>query len=207
MIRRNEFNKILQLMDAGILTSEKQVTDLIDQKPAYLNIDNYTYNLKDKTHNKSSTNINDDIAYITLYINKFNDFEELKLSKNKITLYYDIKPISISINIEDIQLGLLELKNNLTTTNDSIQKFELLVEEEIIKISNYLSSVNLSIPTDSNFDFSDLDIINEYYNKYSVTKDYSGNSSNDFLWLFENLTFKVNYSITIEYNKGVQHVN
>ena len=138
MIRREEFNKILQLIDAGIIApndSLVNVSKLIDdiQDSESFNIDFKIGSVTDPIIITSTDTIDGNILKIQDFIESFNQKEQLKITKNKYSLSWKLSFYGLVIDIEDILFDNFKVSSGEFTTSEAMASY-LTSAFKIIKL-------------------------------------------------------------------------
>ncbi len=202
MIRREEFNKILQLIDAGIIApndSLVNVSKLIDdiQDSESFNIDFNIGSVTDPIIITSTDTIDGNILKIQDFIESFNQKEQLKITKNKYSLSWKLSFYGLVIDIEDILFDNFKVSSGEFTTSEAMASY-LTSAFKIIKLC-LIDPMNISnIQAAKTFGF-DVDLSNLRYFKEIDQHEYSELIKNTNSAKKINLTFS--YSISIMVNK------
>lgn len=202
MIRREEFNKILQLIDAGIIApndSLVNVSKLIDdiQDSESFNIDFNIGSVTDPIIITSTDTIDGNILKIQDFIESFNQKEQLKITKNKYSLSWKLSFYGLVIVIEDILFDNFKVSSGEFTTSEAMASY-LTSAFKIIKLC-LIDPMNISnIQAAKTFGF-DVDLSNLRYFKEIDQNEYSELIKNTNSAKKINLTFS--YSISIMVNK------
>ena len=196
MIKRNEFNKILQLIDAGILSSNNELSNLINSLHPIIDMEVFIYD-SSKTGNDSIVIINNTIesnlTSLLNYITEVNDFQDLKLGKNKYQVSWELSFIGLDIIIENTIINSFEFLTNKLVDINSINSFLL---KEFDNIKGFINTPTESFKTSSqtNIVFTNPNQnLENYYTKY--TQDYPD--------LVTKTSWNFNYSIKLICNKVV----
>ena len=138
MIRREEFNKILQLIDAGIiapndsLVNISKLTDSIHDSESF-DINFNIGSLADPIIIKSTDTIDTNMIKIQEFIDGFNQKEQLKITKNKYSLSWKLSFYGLVIDIEDILFDSFKVTSNEFTKSEDIASY-LTSAFKIIKL-------------------------------------------------------------------------
>ena len=138
MIRREEFNKILQLIDAGIiapndsLVNISKLTDSIHDSESF-DINFNIGSLADPIIIKSTDTIDTNMIKIQEFIDGFNQKEQLKITKNKYSLSWKLSFYGLVIDIEDILFDSFKVNSNEFTKSEDIASY-LTSAFKIIKL-------------------------------------------------------------------------
>lgn len=138
MIRREEFNKILQLIDAGIiapndsLVNISKLTDSIHDSESF-DINFNIGSLVDPIIIKSTDTIDENMLKIQEFIDGFNRKEQLKITKNKYNLSWKLSFYGLVIDIEDILFDSFKVTSNEFTKSEDIASY-LTSAFKIIKL-------------------------------------------------------------------------
>lgn len=204
MIHKEQFDKILKLIDAGILWPQDSYIESISTIESLINLEefkmNITFGTTSDTYSilKLSNNLEKDIETIEALINQLRNKEHLRIGKNTFIFDWNIEILDYEVSIEDLTIGKFSDKNlnNYTILKifNSLDYFEKKFESYL---NNSLSKIfeELRNPTDLN-----LPDLNDYY-KLFVTNKYSPNSYKD---LIKNSSIKISYRITINLNKNIK---
>lgn len=204
MIHKEQFDKILKLIDAGILWPQDSYVESISTIESLINLEefkmNITFGTTSDTYSvlKFSNNLEKDIETIEALINQLRNKEQLRIGKNTFNFDWNIEILDYEVSIEDLTIGKFSDKNlnNYTILKifNSLDYFEKKFENYL---NNSLSKIfeELRNPTDLN-----LPDLNDYY-KLFVTNNYSSNSYKD---LIKNSSIKISYRITINLNKNIK---
>lgn len=204
MIHKEQFDKILKLIDAGILWPQDSYVESISTIESLINLEefkmNITFGTTSDTYSvlKLSNNLEKDIETIEALINQLRNKEQLRIGKNTFNFDWNIEILDYEVSIEDLTIGKFSDKNlnNYTILKifNSLDYFEKKFENYL---NNSLSKIfeELRNPTDLN-----LPDLNDYY-KLFVTNNYSSNSYKD---LIKNSSIKISYRITINLNKNIK---
>lgn len=204
MIHKEQFDKILKLIDAGILWPQDSYIESISTIESLINLEefkmNITFGTTSDTYSvlKLSNNLEKDIETIEALINQLRNKEQLRIGKNTFNFDWNIEILDYEVSIEDLTIGKFSDKNlnNYTILKifNSLDYFEKKFENYL---NNSLSKIfeELRNPTDLN-----LPDLNDYY-KLFITNNYSSNSYKD---LIKNSSIKISYRITINLNKNIK---
>lgn len=123
MISRDEFNKVLKLIDAGIITPFDNIQHIIDFSEPIKGSEEFIIDFKIGTADNpsvlgSTNKLNNLLTNTINFIDEFNQKEDLKLSKVKHRLYWELEFYGISINIEDIYVDSFDMDS------DNVKKIE-----------------------------------------------------------------------------------
>ena len=193
MIRRNEFNKILQLIDAGILSSNNELVNLIDSLPPIVDNELFIYEKQTDSTNNVNHTIDNNLVSLTDYINDLNLLQSLKIGKNKFQISWALNFNGVDITIENTIINSLEMTNVSLTTIDEINAF---LTKEFNSIKTFINSPtkatkdNLVTSLLFNNPNQNLEV---YYNKYP--ESYSS--------LITSTSWNFNYSIKLICKKVV----
>ena len=202
MIRREEFNKILQLIDAGIIApndSLVNVSKLIDdiQDSESFNIDFKIGSVTDPIIITSTDTIDGNILKIQDFIESFNQKEQLKITKNKYSLSWKLSFYGLVIDIEDILFDNFKVSSGEFTTSEAMASY-LTSAFKIIKLC-LIDPMNISnIQAAKTFGF-DVDLSNLRYFKEIDQHEYSELIKNTNS--AKKISLTLSYSISIMVNK------
>ena len=138
MIRREEFNKILQLIDAGIIASNdslvniSKLTNGINDSESF-NINFNIGSLDDPIIIKSTNSIDENMLKIQEFIDIFNQKEQLRITKNKYSLSWKLSFYGLVIDIEDILFDGFKVTSGEFTKSENIASY-LTSAFKIIKL-------------------------------------------------------------------------
>lgn len=176
MIRREEFNKILQLIDAGIiapndsLVNISKLTDSIHDSESF-DINFNIGSLADPIIIKSTDTIDTNMIKIQEFIDGFNQKEQLKITKNKYSLSWKLSFYGLVIDIEDILFDSFKVASNEFTKSEDMASY-LTSAFKIIKLCliDPMNISNLQAATAKGFE---IDLSNLRYFKEIDTYEYS----------------------------------
>ena len=176
MIRREEFNKILQLIDAGIiapndsLVNISKLTDSIHDSESF-DINFNIGSLADPIIIKSTDTIDTNMIKIQEFIDGFNQKEQLKITKNKYSLSWKLSFYGLVIDIEDILFDSFKVTSNEFTKSEDIASY-LTSAFKIIKLCliDPMNISNLQAATAKGFE---IDLSNLRYFKEIDAYEYS----------------------------------
>lgn len=176
MIRREEFNKILQLIDAGIiapndsLVNISKLTDSIHDSESF-DINFNIGSLTDPIIIKSTDTIDTNMIKIQEFIDGFNQKEQLKITKNKYSLSWKLSFYGLVIDIEDILFDSFKVASNEFTKSEDIASY-LTSAFKIIKLCliDPMNISNLQAATANGFE---IDLSNLRYFKELDAYEYS----------------------------------
>lgn len=170
MIHRNEFNKVVQLIDAGIIGSHLNQANLQIPNQSITNFENFQITLifpnpgiePEIGISKTTTNIDDDILFAESSIIKMKEFDLLKIGKNSFNFDWNITFLAYEVNIEDILFNHKDITENNTKSSLEFQ------DQSIIQ---YLNSLFENIK-DELLDGSAFSELSFYKSKLSL-EDYN----------------------------------
>ena len=176
MIRREEFNKILQLIDAGIIASNdslvniSKLTNGINDSESF-NINFNIGSLDDPIIITSTNSIDENMLKIQEFIDTFNQKEQLKITKNKYSLSWKLSFYGLVIDIEDILFDSFKVTSNEFTISEDIASY-LTSAFKIIKLCliDPMNISNLQAATAKGFE---IDLSNLRYFKEIDAYEYS----------------------------------
>lgn len=176
MIRREEFNKILQLIDAGIiapndsLVNISKLTDSIHDSESF-DINFNIGSLTDPIIIKSTDTIDTNMIKIQEFIDGFNQKEQLKITKNRYNLSWKLSFYGLVIDIEDILFDSFKVTSNEFTKSEDIASY-LTSAFKIIKLCliDPMNISNLQAATAKGFE---IDLSNLRYFKEMDAYEYS----------------------------------
>lgn len=190
MIRHEEFNKILQLIDAGILSSERGILNHVDSLSPLVDIESFSYIINGNPSTSNHT-IDMNLLSIINYINELNTLQNLRIGKNDYQIKWQIKFTGLIINIEDTLINKVRIDSINLKTIDSINEY-LLNEfnnlKEFVQLPTLAKSQNLN----STIDLKDLEKLTYYYNM--LEEDYTD--------LVKTTNWDFQYAISLYYEKG-----
>lgn len=128
MIRREEFNKILKLIDAGILASNDNLVDVSKLSNDLVGYDSFEVDFKigsidDPIVINETNSIDTTLVNVQEFIDYYNEKEQLKLSKNKYTLSWGFSFYGLTIDIEDILFDTFQITTDKFKTNEAIRTY------------------------------------------------------------------------------------
>lgn len=168
MIRREEFNKILQLIDAGIiapndsLVNISKLTDTIHDSESF-SINFNIGSLDDPIILNATDTIDSNMIKIQEFIDGFNQKEQLKITKNKYNLSWKLSFYGLVIDIEDILFDSFKVNSSEFTSSEAIASY-LTSAFKIIKLC-LIDPMNITnLQSAQNFGF-EIDLSNLRYFK------------------------------------------
>lgn len=170
MIHRNEFNKVVQLIDAGIIGSHLNQANLQIPNQSITNFENFQITLifpnpgiePEIGISKTTANIDNDILFAESSIIKMKEFDLLKIGKNSFNFDWNITFLAYEVNIEDILFNHKDITENNTKSSLEFQ------DQSIIQ---YLNSLFENIK-DELLDGSAFSELSFYKSKLSL-EDYN----------------------------------
>lgn len=138
MIRREEFNKILQLIDAGIIASNDSLVNISKLTNGLNDSESFNINfnigsLDDPIIIKSTNSIDENMLKIQEFIDGFNQKEQLRITKNKYSLSWKLSFYGLVIDIEDILFDGFKVTSGEFTTSEAMASY-LTSTFKIIKL-------------------------------------------------------------------------
>ena len=138
MIRREEFNKILQLIDAGIIASNDSLVNISKLTNGLNDSESFNINfnigsLDDPIIIKSTNSIDENMLKIQEFIDGFNQKEQLRITKNKYSLSWKLSFYGLVIDIEDILFDGFKVTSGEFTTSETMASY-LTSTFKIIKL-------------------------------------------------------------------------
>lgn len=138
MIRREEFNKILQLIDAGIIASNDSLVNISKLTNGLNDSESFNINfnigsLDDPIIIKSTNSIDENMLKIQEFIDGFNQKEQLRITKNKYSLSWKLSFYGLVIDIEDILFDGFKVTSGEFTTTETMASY-LTSAFKIIKL-------------------------------------------------------------------------
>jgi len=199
MIHKEHLDKILQLFDAGVISSHKYQIDKILNIPPIINRNEYhlEINISNKSFEYLSKNesIFLDYKQIKTIVDKLNEEESLRLSKKKfnIDFCFDINSLEVYLE-DDIYFGNFEIITNNTFKSEEV--LNLPINEDIedntlrIELLNFINS-NIQLVIDQLIEPEENSpkIIQQTYTLLDI------NSYNDLISKL-NIYMKYNFYIT-----------
>lgn len=194
MIRRNELNKILQLIDAGILISDQEIINHIDGLPLIVDSEVFSFDYKTNTITNSNNGIDLYIEDIISYIDRINTLSNIRISKNNIQVSWELYFTDVSISIEDVCIDQFSISSNMV---DSIETINTLLSNEFKNIKEYIIEPNGVIPN-TKIEFSKNPNLN-----FLVLKSKFLELTNEleYLKFIEQTRWDFGYSIKLKYTK------
>ncbi len=176
MIRREEFNKILQLIDAGIIAPNDSLVNISKLTDSIYDSESFDINfnvgsLTDPIIIKSTDTIDTNMIKIQEFIDGFNQKEQLKITKNKYSLSWKLSFYGLVIDIEDILFDSFKVASNEFTKSEDIASY-LTSAFKIIKLCliDPMNISNLQAATANGFE---IDLSNLRYFKELDAYEYS----------------------------------
>lgn len=199
MIRRNEYNKLIQLINAGILTSEKDFQANINALSPILGEEIYTFNLLTDVKNKLTTSIDDNLIALNTFITDINNFEKLKLSKNTYKVFWVLEFTNVVINVEKERYPIEEfvVDTNQNNTYTEIAQLNNFLDTEFVNIKNYIQNPKnaSSLVTNIKFSEPDTNAFNLYFKFFDPEyKSFIDEISSD-------ISINFGYTLKLDYMK------
>lgn len=187
MIRRNEFNKILQLIDAGVLISDQEVINHINGLPLIIDNEIFSYEFNSNKITNRLASIDVYIEELDAYIQHLNNLSNLRVSKNQIRVWWELSFIGLNVVIEDVSIDAFDIGANSLKT---IEEINSMLSVEFQSIKDYIQNPDV-VPTTSKLKFNQ--------GNFPKFKTLLGAEYQEFIrssdWNFE-YQFKLNYSKT-----------
>lgn len=192
MIRRNELNKILQLIDAGILISDQEIINHIDGLPLIVDNEIFSFDYKTNKITNSNNGIDLYIEDITSYVDKINTLSNIRISKNNIQVSWELYFTDVSISIEDVCIDQFSIGSNMV---DSIETINTLLSNEFKNIKEFILEPTGIIPN-TKIEFSKNPNFLVLKSKFlELTNE------QEYLKFIEQTRWDFGYSIKLKYTK------
>ena len=175
MIRREELDKLLQLLNAGIIGPESN--DFDGPVKRLYGMETFVFNFKYDTNNIDIINgnppknfnnsIDKDLSLIIETLDKVNIVQGLKIGKNSVRYKWKIKFYGLDLNIEETLLDTANIDNTNIGYLGNIEDINQYLISEFNKISSFIKDPKVydTIPS-TTISFQEFSTIDWYYNQF-----------------------------------------
>lgn len=201
MIYKNQFEKLLKLIDAGIIGSQDLYQESISSTDNLINTEDFNLTITFGTDsdtftvNKETSNIDLDIESIDIFLQDLRNKESLRIGKNSFTFDWNLEIIDYEIKIENMIFGnvtdktlknssIIRLFSSAEYLDNTVQTY---LNDSFQKIFNELKNPGRIMIPDLNFYFDNLDV-----------EDYKN--------LIENINIVIVYGFNITIEKDIKGV-
>lgn len=215
MIYREEFEKILKLIDAGIIGSQDSYIESILTTESIINSENFNLVLSPNgfIYTKDTSNLEKDFLEMDNFIQFLKEKESLRIGKNQFNFDWNLEILDFELYIEDILFGYIKGKTliNLETpiiissTNSKDEKdgnveitefLNNFFNELFTKLAEKIMNPSLQLFPELNYYFSQYNNqINEAQTKVPLNENYEN--------LIQHLKVSINYRVNVEINKNL----
>lgn len=182
MIRREELDKILKLLNAGIIGPELNSSmDLGSPIKRIYGEEIFEFNYKYQNPEdvndidimagippkNISNSIDEDLTFINTELDKINNFQTLKISKNDYRYKWKIKFFGLELNIEDTILDFATIDNTDIGYINNIESINQYLISEFSKLNQFIINPDIFKTLESNtINFNEFQTLNYYYSSY-----------------------------------------
>lgn len=215
MIYREEFEKILKLIDAGIIGSQDSYIESILTTESIINSENFNLVLSPNgfIYTKDTSNLEKDFLEMDNFIQFLKEKESLRIGKNQFNFDWNLEILDFELYIENILFGYIECKTliNLETpiiisSNNSKDEKDGNVEiteflnnffnELFTKLVEKIKNPSLQLFPELNYYFSRYNNqINEAQTEVPLNENYEN--------LIQHLKVSINYRVNVEIDKNL----
>lgn len=215
MIYREEFEKILKLIDAGIIGSQDSYIESILTTESIINSENFNLVLSSNgfIYTKDTSNLEKDFLEMDNFIQFLKEKESLRIGKNQFNFDWNLEILDFELYIEDILFGYIECKTllNLETPiiissnnskdekNGNVEITEFLnnfFNELFTKLVGKIKNPSLQLFPELNYYFSRYNNqINEAQTETPLNENYEN--------LIQHLKVSINYRVNVEIDKNL----
>lgn len=195
MLYREELNKLLQLLDAGIIGFDDNNFDG-PVKRVY-GAESFEFDFASTNMNPTNIhqNLDKDLTAIIAIIDKANSLQNLKIGKNTIKYVWKINFFNVVVNIEDaiIDSDNLNKSSNTKTYFSSIEDINTYLLDEFGKLISFIKDPSISNQLQSSIDFQKFETLIWYFENYGLDYDdlISGKIKIDFKYVIDIFSEKV----------------
>ena len=215
MIYREEFEKILKLIDAGIIGSQDSYIESILTTESIINSENFNLVLSPNgfIYTKDTSNLEKDFLEMDNFVQFLKEKESLRIGKNQFNFDWNLEILDFELYIEDILFGYIECKTllNLETPiiipsnnskdekdgNVKISEFlNNFFNELFTKLKEKITNPSLQLFPELNYYFSRYNNqINEAQTEVPLNENYEN--------LIQHLKVSLNYRVNVEIDKNL----
>ena len=215
MIYREEFEKILKLIDAGIIGSQDSYIESILTTESIINSENFNLVLSPNgfIYTKDTSNLEKDFLEMDNFIQFLKEKESLRIGKNQFNFDWNLEILDFELYIEDILFGYIECKtllnletpiiissNNSKDENDGNVKISEFLNnffnELFTKLMEKITNPSLQLFPELNYYFSRYNNqINEAQTEVPLNENYEN--------LIQHLKVSLNYRVNVEIDKNL----
>ena len=212
MIYREEFEKILKLIDAGVIGSQDSYIESILTTESIINSENFNLVLSPNgfIYTKDTSNLEKDFLEMDNFIQFLKEKESLRIGKNQFNFDWNLEILDFELYIEDILFGYIECKtlinletpiiissNNSKDENDgNVEITEFLnnfFNELFTKLMEKITNPSLQLFPELNYYFS------QYNNQINEAQTETPLYEN----LIQHLKVSINYRVNVEIDKNL----
>lgn len=205
MIHKQQLDKILNFIDAGIIIPQSAYLDSIKSLEAIINFEDYSINiiygttLDNYNKIKLSQNLENDILTMNNILSELNEQESKRIGKNSFTFNWELEILDYEILIEDITI--MKIENSIL--NEESNKVFKKEEVENLELEEYLNQSFSKLTTELN---SPTKLLSSNLFDYQQEFNNITLNSSAYNTLIKNSNIRISYKIDLTIVKNIKEV-